>query len=82
MRLAEAAPIPRHSNKQGINPTTNRSKDDTADLQADQEGKGEDDGGEGAVGVVGRVGELEVEVGEEGAEVGCRCRGHGEDGGR
>ena len=54
--------------------------EDLADLQADEEGKGHDDGGEGAAVVVGRRGELQVEEGEQGAEVGDEGGAHGEDG--
>ena len=72
--------IPRHGHKQRVNPTRNRRRKDIGNLQTYNKRKGDDDGGELAVGVVGRVGEDEVEVGEQGAGVGDEGGAHGEDG--
>lgn len=72
--------IPRRRNKYGVDAAADGGQEDLTDLQADEEGKGHDDGREGASGVVFRLGELQVEVGEEGAEVGHECGTHGQDG--
>jgi len=57
----------RHENS--IDTTTDWRSEDLADLQTDEEGVGNDDGREVAVGVVAWLGENEVEVGEQGASV-------------
>ena len=56
--------IPRGSHKDSLNATLQRCSEAVGDLQTDEESIGDDDGSESAVGVVGRVGEDEVEVGE------------------
>lgn len=65
--------IPRRGDEQRVYTATYWRHEDLADLQPDEEGEGHDDGGEGAAVIVGRFGEFEVEVGEEGAEVGYEC---------
>jgi len=80
MILPQTIRIPRHRHEQRISSAADRRHEDLADLQADEEGKGQDDGRVGAGTVVLGLGELEVEIGEEGAEVGDEGGAHGEDG--
>ena len=54
--------VPRGGDEDGVDAAADGRQDDLAGLQADEEGIGHDDGGEGAAVVVGRMGELEVEV--------------------
>jgi hypothetical protein len=56
--------IPRSSHKDSLNTALQRRGEAVGDLQTDEESVRNDDGGESAVGVVARVGEDEVEVGE------------------
>ena len=56
--------IPRGGDEDGVDATGQRHGEAVGDLQADEEGLGDDDGRELAVGVVARVREDEVEVGE------------------
>jgi len=72
--------IKRHGNKEGSHATLDGHQEDVGDLEADQEGKGHDDGGEGVAVVVGWLGEGDVEVGEEAAGVGYEDGAHGEYG--
>ena len=69
--------IKRHRNKESSNTTLDRHEEDITDLQTDQESKCHDDGCEGVALVVDGVGELEVEVGEEGTDVGYEYGAHG-----
>lgn len=62
--------IPCSSHKDGLDTTLQRRGEAVGDLQTDEESIGDDDGSESAVGVVGRVSEDEVEVGEA---VGRHC---------
>ena len=62
--------IPCTRHHEGLHAAAQWRREDVADLQADQEGEGDDDDREAAVSVVLRIGELEVEVGEQGAGVG------------
>lgn len=72
--------IESHSHKQRRDTTLDWHQEDISDLETDEESKGHDDHREGVVGVVGRLGEVHVKVGEQGAEVGDEDGAHGEDG--
>lgn len=56
--------IPRGRDENRLNATLQRRREAVGDLQADEESVRHDDGRERAGGVVGRVSEDEVEVGE------------------
>lgn len=71
--------IPAHSNKERINTTADRGHEDPAHLQPNQEGERHDDGSEGSALVVGRIGEVEVKIGQECAEIGNEDTAHGQD---
>lgn len=58
--------IPSGGDEDGVDAARQRRREAVGDLQADEEGVGNDDGGESAVGVVGWVGEDEVEECEAG----------------
>ena len=66
--------IPCCGYKDRVDTAANGCQEDLAYLKADQKGKRHDDRGESSAGVVGRVGELQVQEGEQGAEV-CYKRG-------
>ena len=72
--------IPCSSNKNAIDATTNRGSEDVADLQANQEGVGYDDGRVAAVGVVGGRREDHVQVGQQRAGVAYKGAAHAEHG--
>ncbi len=63
-----------------LHATPNRCHENLADLQADEERKGHDDGRKGSSLVISRLCELEVEEGEQGGEIGDEGRAHGKDG--
>lgn len=69
--------IPRSSHEDGIDSAPNWRHEDLADLEPDKEGKCHDDGGELAAFIICRVGELQIEEGEEGAEVSYKGGAHG-----
>lgn len=69
--------IPAHRHEDGLDTTANRRHEDLAHLQADHESKGHNDSGKVAVGVVGRLRELQVQVGQQGADVGNEHGAHG-----
>ena len=56
--------IPRGSHENGLDTALQRCSEAVGDLQTDEKSVCDDDGSESAIGVVGRVGEDEVEVGE------------------
>lgn len=80
MILHQNVRIPRSRHEYRVHAASNRRHEDLAHLQANQEGKGHDDGREPAPFVVSRFGELEVKEGKEAAEVGDEGAAHGEDG--
>lgn len=57
--------IPCHGYKDGIDTRAKRCCVNVADLQADQEGKGNNNNGILALGIIGRISELEIKVGQE-----------------
>jgi hypothetical protein len=61
--------IPRGSNENGLDTALQRRGEAVGDLQADEEGIGDDDGSELALRVVGWVCEDEVQVGEAVGEI-------------
>ncbi len=65
--------IPRRSNENSIDTTTNRRHEDLADLQSNQEGESHNDRGKCASLIISWFRELQVEVGEKGADVGHEC---------
>jgi len=72
--------VPTSSYKDGFDTAGDGSGENVCDLEADEERKGQDDGGILPIVVVGRVGEVEVEVGQEGTGV-CNEEGaEGKDG--
>jgi hypothetical protein len=72
--------VPTGSDKDGLDTAGDGCGEDVCDLEADEERKGQDDGGVLAVVVVGWVGEVEVEVGQEGAGVCDEEGAEGKDG--
>lgn len=72
--------IERHGDKERSHTTLDRHQEDIGDLEADKEGEGHNYGGEGVAVVVGGLGEGDVEIGEERANVGNEDGAHGEDG--
>ena len=72
--------IPRTRHENRIHAAANGRHEYLTHLQPDQECKSHDDGRELAAFVVRWFGELQVEVREEGAEVGDKDAAHGEDG--
>ena len=69
--------VPTSGDKDGLDTAGDRGGEDVCDLEADEEGKGQDDGGVLSIVVVGRVGEVEVEVGQKGTGV---CNEEGAEG--
>ena len=69
--------IPCARNKYSIDAAAEGRGEYVANLKADQEGKGNDDGRVLAIVVVGRRGEDDVAVSEEGAEIGDEGRADG-----
>ena len=69
--------VPASSDKDGFDTAGDGGGEDVCDLEADEEGKGQDDGGVLSIVVVGRVGEVEVEVGQKGTGV---CNEEGAEG--
>lgn len=69
-----------HGDEKGGHTTLDRDEEDVGNLETDEEGKCHDDSGKGVARVVLRLGEGDVEVGEERAEVGNGNGTHGEDG--
>ena len=65
--------IPSCRDEQCVHPTSYRSHEYLAYLQPDEERKSHHYGGECAAVVVSGLGELKVEIGEEGAEVCDKC---------
>ena len=72
--------VKRRRDKDGVDAAGNGRGEDLADLQADEVGVGDDDGGELAVAVVAGLGEEQVQVGEQGAGVGDEGGAHGQHG--
>lgn len=59
--------VPCGSDKEGVYPAADWCHEDLADLKSDEEGESQYDGGESASLVVARLGEFEIEVGQESA---------------
>ena len=68
--------IPGHCNEESSRSTLQGYKEDVCDLQADQEGECHYDRGVALLTVVRRIGELEIEIRKERAEVGDRGGPH------
>lgn len=71
--------IPSHSDEDSLNTTTNGSHEDLADLQTNQESESHDDGGEVTIPVVGGVGELQIEIGQQRTDIGDKSRTHSQN---
>jgi hypothetical protein len=61
--------IPARCDKDSLDAARQGRREDVGDLEADEEGKGNNDGRVRSVAIVGRVGKEEVEIGEEGASI-------------
>ena len=72
--------IPTHRNESSIDTARQGRREDIRNLEADKEGEGQDDGSILAVVIVRRVGEIEVEVGEQRTSVSNGKTAEREDG--
>ena len=72
--------IPRSSDKYSVDATSDWRHEYLADLQSDQERESHNDGRKGASVIVSWLGELQVEIGQESAEVRYKSTAHGEYG--
>lgn len=72
--------VPGGGNEDGVDAARNRGGKDVGDLEADEEGEGDDDGSVVASPVVDGVGEGDVEIGEEGRGVADKGGAEGEHG--
>lgn len=59
--------IPARGNKDGVNTTAKRGREDVPDLEANQERVGHTNGSEASIAIIWGVGLKEVQIGKEGA---------------